>query len=493
MNATRRRLGLLAAAALLACSTGGPGSSGEALQPASGNGQAGEAGEPLVAPLVVRVVRGGASVAGITIAWEVTAGGGSISTPSSATDAQGLAAVSWTLGTVSGAAQAVTATIAGSASAPVTFTASALPGAPARLAFRGQPTDAMSGAAIAPAVQVGLEDRLGNLVADATSVVTVAIETNPAGGTLSGAAQVSTTGGLATFGDLNIDRMGHGYTLSASAPGLPVAVSVPFDVTVHLAFAAQPTETFAGAIVAPPVKVRATEAGIPLAGAVVSLGLEGSGVGALTGGAAVSTGQDGTAEFAELSVDDRGSGYRLVATGVPPSGPTGVGRSAPFDVIEVDQQQLLMDQTVGALAVGGASEQRLAQVVTAADAGDLLGLRVPVGCRSGALSVSIHGVRGEEPNDVLLASGSFSASQVRASHDALESYPLLRVEPPAPLAAGQKFAIVLDATGDCGLWQGPAGDSYELGDAYFEALPNPPGWLLLSGPAYDLPFQTIMR
>jgi hypothetical protein len=467
---------------------------GAVLQLESGDAQVGTAGEPLAASPAVKVTRKGEGVPGITIAWAVTAGGGTATALTSTTDAQGLASIGWTLGTVAGAAQSLTATAAGFIGAPITFTATAAPGALAHLAFRGQPTDAMSGAAITPSVRVALEDRFGNLAAGASAIVTVALETNPGGGTLAGNAQVLAAGGVATFGDLSIDRMGAGYRIAASAPGLPVALSDPFAVTVNLAYLEQPSETFAGASITPAVKLRATEAGVPLAGVAVSLGIEGSGAGALTGGAQVSTGADGTVQLADLRVDDRGAGYRLVATGVPVAGPAGVARSAPFDVLEVDQQQLAMDQTVGGLVVGGAYEQKLAQVVTTAEAGSLVAVRVPVQCSRGSLTVWIRGVTGFEPNDVVLASQSFYATSVRTSYARVEDYSMLRFDAAPSFEAGQKLAVVLGASGDCGLWQGPAGDSYLGGDGYFDARPNPEGvWVLFNGPAYDLPFQTIMR
>lgn len=498
MEITRGSPWLLAAAALVvACSSGGGGSGssdvGAVLQLVSGDAQAGTAGEPLAAPLAVKVARRGEGVAGTTIAWAVTSGGGTATALTSTTDAQGVGAIGWTLGTIAGA-QTLTATAAGLDEAPITFTATAAPDEPVRLAFRDQPTDSMSGAAIAPPIRVALEDRYGNLAAGASAAVTLVIETNPGGGSLAGTTQVLTSGGVATFADLAIDRMGAGYRLAASAPGLPVALSDPFAVTVNLAFVDQPTETFAGAVIFPAVKLRATEAGIPLAGVSVSVGIEGSGSGVLTGGAQASTGADGTVQFAELRVDDRGAGYRLVATGRPAAGPVGVGRSAAFDVLEVDQQQPGMDQTIGGLVIGGASEQILAQVVTAAVSGDLVGVRMPVQCSRGTLVVSIRRVTGFEPDEVILASRSFYAAEVRASYPTLDAYPVLRPEAPVPLAAGERFAIVLESSGDCGLWQGPVGDAYPGGDAFYDARPNTAGvWILLTGPAYDLPFQTVMR
>ena len=66
-------------------------------------------------------------VAGVTVTWAVTAGGGSLSSPSSVTAASGAATVVHTLGTTT-AAQSATATVAGLTGSPVTFTATSTTG-----------------------------------------------------------------------------------------------------------------------------------------------------------------------------------------------------------------------------------------------------------------------------------------------------------------------------------------------------------------------------
>jgi CSLREA domain-containing protein len=81
-----------------------------------------------------------------------------------------------------------------------------------------------------PAVQVAIQDALGNLVADATDAVTVAIGTNPGGGTLSGTATVNAVAGVGSFTDLTIDQVGTGYTLVANSGSLTSATSAAFDI-----------------------------------------------------------------------------------------------------------------------------------------------------------------------------------------------------------------------------------------------------------------------
>jgi hypothetical protein len=74
-------------------------------------------------PPVVRVVdRFGNPVAGVPVAWQVTAGQGRVSEPISITDADGKTSVTWTLGNRI-AVHKLTATIGTVTGSPVTFTA----------------------------------------------------------------------------------------------------------------------------------------------------------------------------------------------------------------------------------------------------------------------------------------------------------------------------------------------------------------------------------
>ena len=59
------------------------------------------------------------------------------------------------------------------------------------------------------------------------------------------------------------------------------------------------------------------------------------------------------------------------------------------------------------------------------------------------------------------------------------------------------FAIVLSSPGECGVFQGPIGDSYPAGNAFFDAQPNPVGaWVCICDfpeARFDLPFQTLVE
>lgn len=85
---------------------------------------------------------------------------------------------------------------------------------------------------ITPAVQVSVRDAGGNRVTSATHAVTLAIGNNPGGASLSGTTTATAINGVATFADLRLDRLGDGYTLTASATSLGVATSSPFSVAV---------------------------------------------------------------------------------------------------------------------------------------------------------------------------------------------------------------------------------------------------------------------
>ena len=134
----------------------------------SGSGQSGAAGEPLSEPLVVRAVDAdGRATPGVGVSWTVTAGGGTVSgstgsTAVTTTDQTGQTQVILKLGTAAGA-NAVSASIsANNVVAPVDFTATGLPGPAAKLGFTVQPADAMADLAIAPAIQVAVQDVYGN-------------------------------------------------------------------------------------------------------------------------------------------------------------------------------------------------------------------------------------------------------------------------------------------------------------------------------------------
>lgn len=205
-----------------------------ALNLVSGSGQTGVVGQGLPSPLVVKVVdAAGAGVPGVSVAWSVTSGGGSLSAAITTTDAVGAATVTWTLGPASGA-NAVSASVAGVPTiAAVMFSATAMLGQATKVAFTVQPSAVVAGVAMSPAVKVTVQEALGNTVTTSTSNITLSITggTGSSGALLGGTVTQAAVAGVATFANLTLDRAGSGYSFTASATGLTSAVSAVFTVT----------------------------------------------------------------------------------------------------------------------------------------------------------------------------------------------------------------------------------------------------------------------
>lgn len=242
----------------------------------------------------------------------------------------------------SGADYTLTATGLGSAtSAAFAIT----PGAATQLAFSVQPSAATAHAVITPQIEVTAQDALGNRVTAFTGNVTLALETNPAGATLSGTTTVAAVAGVAVFANLSLDQAGSGYTLAATASGLAGSTSGAFDITSatvsHLTFTAQPATTVAGASIAPAVQLTARDAGgntvTSFTGNVTLTITAGTGaVGATLMGVTTVAAVGGVATFSDARLDKAAVGYRLSATATGIAGTT----SATFDVVAGPATQL---------------------------------------------------------------------------------------------------------------------------------------------------------
>src|SRR5438093_245815 len=181
----------------------------------SADPQAGTVATAVTAPGVKVADQFGNGVAGVIVDFAAT-GGGAIGATKDTSDALGVASAgSWILGNVVGA-NTVTAT-AGALPAKA-FTATSVAGAPARLAFLTEPTHALAGDTIAPAVQVAIQDQYGNLALPAKAVVSLGLGVVPnRGAKLLGTVDVAAINGVASFADLAIDSAGMGFTI-VSAP-----------------------------------------------------------------------------------------------------------------------------------------------------------------------------------------------------------------------------------------------------------------------------------
>lgn len=183
----------------------------------SGNNQTGTVNTRLGSDFVVKVrTNAGANRSGVTVTWTITAGGGSLSTATSVTNLVGNARTRLTLGTIAGANRVT-------ASAPnagtVTFTATAVAGAAARLSL--SPVNASTTAGTPVTYRATVQDRFGNTVTTATNAVTFAV--SGLTGTFNPASPVAPSSGVATT-SFTSTTAGSG-NISASAVGLTGATT----------------------------------------------------------------------------------------------------------------------------------------------------------------------------------------------------------------------------------------------------------------------------
>jgi hypothetical protein len=239
-----------------------------------------------------------------------------------------------TAGTYTLAATSPSLTSVTSASFVITALGGSAPPPPAKLAFLQQPTNALTGATIAPAVTVVVKDSNGNTVPTAVNPVTLTLV---GGNGLLGTLSVIPKNGIATFNNLSVSSAGI-YTLAATSTSLVPVVSTSFTiaapgggapVAAKLAFLQQPSNGTAGAAIAPAVTVAIEDSnGNTVTGASnpVTLALT-SGTG--LAGTLTVTPQNGVATFSSLSVSNAGT-YTLAATtpGLSPATSTGFTISA---------------------------------------------------------------------------------------------------------------------------------------------------------------------
>lgn len=132
------------------------------------------------------------------------------------------------------------------------------PGPASRLRFTVQPSNTQQNRAITPPVEVTALDDGGNVVTAFTGDIAIAIARDASplqNAQLGGRRTVAAAAGVATFGDLTLDQVGIGYTLTVTAAGLSGATSEPFDISAlappppppppatHLEFSSEPPTT----------------------------------------------------------------------------------------------------------------------------------------------------------------------------------------------------------------------------------------------------------
>ncbi len=150
-----------------------------------------------------------------------------------------------------------------------------------KLAFLQQPSNALTGAPITPAVAVAIEDAAGNILLSATNLVQINL-TGSSG--LGGTLQIAAQNGVATFSNLSVGTAANQLTLTATSPSLTSATSTtfttstpsaPLDVTVtpgSVTLTPSQTTTFT-ASVAGTSNAAVTWALVPAVGEISAAGL----------------------------------------------------------------------------------------------------------------------------------------------------------------------------------------------------------------------------
>ncbi|MHB8873445.1 MAG: hypothetical protein ACYC8T_07130 [Myxococcaceae bacterium] len=206
-------------------------------------------------------------------------------------------------------------------------------GSPTSLTFQGSPASTTAGSLLSPVV-VKVLDQAGNVAAIPAVTVDVSLGGPGTGGTLNGTLSVSTSGGLASFTTLWVNRVGT-YHLDAASVSLGGAASGFFGiepgVEYKFGFTQQPTSTNVNELIAPaPVVTVYDEWDNVATGAAGEIFLELSGSSGTLKGTLVVAPVDGAASFPDLTIDTPGYGLALKAS--PKSAGVLSATSAPFDV-----------------------------------------------------------------------------------------------------------------------------------------------------------------
>lgn len=275
-----------------------------AIQLEGGDAQTDTVGATLPTPYAVKIVDvNGNGVAGITVSWGATSGGGSMPS-TSVTGADGVATAQRTLGTTAGQ-QLAEGGVGGLTGSPVVFSATATAGAAAVLVeIEGDGQSSTVGTPVSTDPRVRVEDQFGNPVAG--HAVTFAVtagggSVDPASATLTDAQgeAVVVSWTLGTTAGTN------GNTLTATASGAGLAGNpatftasgtpdVPAAVTVDAATDGQTAVT--GNNVANPPAVTVTDQyGNTVPGATVDFAPSGSGLVAGAASTSVVTNASGRA------------------------------------------------------------------------------------------------------------------------------------------------------------------------------------------------------
>jgi len=245
------------------------------LSVVSGNNQSAMAGATLTNPLIVRVSdQYGNAVAGASVSFAVTAGGGTVGSSPVATSANGQAQTSWTLGSTAGT-NTVQASCTGAL--PVTFSATALAAASLEI-VSGSSQAGMVGSTLAAPLVVKVTDQFNNPLPGAAVNFSIV----SGGGSLGSPSATANGSGHAQTA-LTLPTAAGTVRVRASATG--VSTPVEFTITATAAAAASLAiisgnnqAAVAGSVLPLPLLVKVSDQyGNPVAGVVVAFEVTGGG------------------------------------------------------------------------------------------------------------------------------------------------------------------------------------------------------------------------
>jgi len=336
-----------------------------ALVKVSGDAQAATVGSALPTALVVRANDANAHpVANVTVTLAVTQGGGNLTGTSQVTAANGqIAGVTWTIGTVAGAAQQATASAPAVSAA--TFTATANAGAAASVALQGGNNQTgPSGLALPIDPAVTVRDAFTNPVPNATVTFTV----TQGGGSVTGGVATTAANGVAAVGSWVLGAAG-ANELTATVTGAGITGNpVVFSATATLAGAPASVTAFDGnnqtglvgfALNVRPAVIVRDALSAPVSNVQVDFAVTGGG-GSATG-AVVLTGVDGVARVGSWVLGGAAGANTMSATvaSLTPAAITATGATKQYNI----EVRFLTSVTAAQQAAFTAAEARWEQLI----------------------------------------------------------------------------------------------------------------------------------
>lgn len=263
-----------------------------------------------------------ASTAAITLAIETNPGSATLGGTTLTVNATaGVATFSGISLNKVGTAYKLNAT-SGTLTKAVSSTFNITAGVATKVGYIVNPSNAVAGAVINPAIQVAIQDANGNTVAS-TANVTLTIGAGPGGSALGGTPTQAAVAGVATFNNITLTPAATSYQLTASSPSITSATSPVFTITasatsaIKLGFLTQPTNVASGTNIAPSMQVAVQDANgatVTSSSASITLALSSNSGGAVASGTLTVSASSGVATFTAVQVALAGTAYTLSAT-----------------------------------------------------------------------------------------------------------------------------------------------------------------------------------